>query len=112
MHPDRADLFSFCGKIVHRFVNRVADRTHGDNNPFGVGRPVIIVKAVFPAGLHLKLLQVVFDNTGKGIIEGVCALSLLKVDIGVLGGTPDDRMLRIERPVSELPDCLHVDEVD
>ena len=65
-------------------------------NPFGVGRANVIEQMVLAAGERGELVHRVLHDGRRGKIEGVGGFARLEVDVGILRGAADDRMVRRE----------------
>ena len=105
---DEAVLAALGVQVVDGLVDGLADGAHGDDDVFGGGIAVVVEQGVVGANLGVHLVHVLLHNGGKGVIEGVAGLAGLEEDIAVLGGAPQDGVLRVQGVLPEGVHGVHV----
>ena len=71
-------------------------RAHEQDDPLRVRGTDVLEEAITAAGEGGEARHHRFHHARKGLIPGIDALAPLEVDVRVLGGAADDRMVRIE----------------
>ena len=66
---------------------------------------------IFPACKSGYLLHILINNIGNRIVETVDGFFCLEENIGILGGTPCYRMLRIQGTIAEFLECLCINQL-
>ena len=110
MNANQTQFLALSIQIVDGFTNGFGNRTHGNDNIFGIGGTIIGKRVIFAAGDFGNLLHVCFNHIRNGIVKRIGCLFRLKEDIRVLCSTTSDRMLRIKRTVAECLKRFHVEQ--
>ena len=110
MDCQQTDFFAFGIQIIHSLFDDIADRTHGNNDPVGVFGAIVVEQMVFAAGQLADLAHIVFDNTGNRLIVRVGYFPLLEVNIRVLRGAANHRMIGIQRPATECVERILINQ--
>ena len=100
-------LALFC-KIIDRFFRRFAARTHHDDDFFGVGRSVILIKLILSARELRYLFHHFLDDAGYSLVIFVGSLAVLEINVAVLSGAHLNGMLGIKRARFEASDIFHI----
>ena len=108
MDLEVADLFAQPIQIGYRLPGRAADGAHGHDDPLGIGRTVVVEQVVIFAGDGVDLLHVIFHDIRQPVIEAVVRLPELEVDIRILDGVPQGRMIGIQSGFPEAADSAPV----
>ena len=121
MDLDHTNLLAFRGQVVHHFHHGLTDRTHCDNDAFGIGSAVVVEELVVSAGERVNAVHLLLHNLGQGIVGGVAGLTGLEEGIRILQSGADGRVLRVQRvilealhsvPVEQLAQILIVQDFD
>ena len=92
-------------------MERIAARTHRDDDVLGVSGADVVVEFVCAAGELLEHVHVLLDDRRGCFVVLVAGLAALEVHVGVLGGTAHHRVLRIEGAAAEIGDVVVVDHL-
>ena len=84
MNANEADLFALFQFIIDDFLNSFSNRTHGDDNIFGIGGAIIIEGMMFAASNSGHFIHIMFYQIGHGIIKTIGGFTSLKENIGIL----------------------------
>ena len=121
MHLYAAVLLALRVEGFDGLVDGFAAAAHADDDFFSVGRAHVIKQVVLATGDGLYLLHALLNDFGSGQVVTVGGLTVLEVDIGVLGGTGLMGMFGVQRagaelvylvPGNDLGDVFVVDRVD
>ena len=93
-HFDQANLLALGYQVFDEFVHGVTGRAHHDHNALGIGVTNVVKQVVLATGEFGKLVELCLQDTGDGIVVLVDGLPTLEIDIRVLSGTTQDRMIR------------------
>ena len=106
---DNADLLALAHQVVDRLVDRLADRTHSDDDALSIRCAIVIEQLVVRADLGIDLVHVLSHDRRQLVIELVACLACLEEDVRILCGTHLARMVRIQCIGTELIDRVHID---
>ena len=109
-HLDQAHLLAPGGEMFDRLLGGAKAGAHQQDDPLRVRGANVFKEAVAAAGEGGEALHDRLDHPGQGLIPGVDALPALKIDIRVLGGTADDRTVRVEGAFPVGPHQVIVDQ--
>ena len=73
-----------------------------------IGSAVVIEQLIISADLSVYLIHVILNNGRNSVIVAVAGFSCLEEDIAVLSGAAENRVLRIDSPVSEFLNSVHI----
>ena len=111
MHIQQAHFFAFGVQMIHHFFYGLAHRAHGNDQTLRIRRSVVIEQVVLPPGKLADFRHVFFNNLRQLLPITIGYFPLLKMNIRILHGAAQDRMIRVERPAPEGVDRLHVQEL-
>ena len=83
--------------IIDGLFDGVTHRTHCNDNVLCVRSAVVVEQLVVGADLGVDFVHVLLYDCGNRVIVGVAGLTSLEEDVGVLSGTTQNRMFRVER---------------
>ena len=106
----QADLLPFAVQVVDGFLDDVAGRTHRHDDAVGVRRAVVVEQMILTAGQFLDFAHVGLDDLRDRVIVGVGDFALLEVNVRVLRGSPNHRVIRVQRPAAECVQGILVDQ--
>ncbi len=89
----QADILPLCIQVFHGLLSGFGAGAHDDENAVGGRRTDILKQFVVPSRQRREFVHLFLDDVGTGGIEGVDGLTSLKVHVGVLRGTAQDRMI-------------------
>ena len=107
----QTDFLTLSVHVVYHFLSGVAHRTHGDHDRLSVRRTVVIEELIVGPQLLVDLPHVLLHHVRKRIIILVPGLVDLEEDVGILGRTAQDRMLRVQSTGAERGQGVHVHHV-
>lgn len=84
--------------MLHRLLNGVGTAAHDDNHLFGVRRADVIEELVLTSDKLGELVHRILDDLGRRQIELVDGFASLEVDVGVLGGSAQERAVGRKGP--------------
>ena len=111
MYLYKACFSAFCIEVIYGFSNRVANRTHSDNDMFRILCAIIIERLVIRADLFINHVHIHNRGLYGIVIILVASLSVLEEDIRVLGRAAKRRMLRIQSVRSETLNIFHIHHI-
>ena len=94
---DQADLFALAAQMVHGFVGGLCTGAHHHDDLFSIRIAHIIKQMILTADNLGKLIHGLLDDIRCLHIKFVNRLATLEIDIRVLSGTADRRMVRAQR---------------
>ena len=106
----QTDLFAFGVQVVDGFLDHVADRTHRDDDAVGVFGAVIVEQVILAAGHFADFCHIFLDDAGDGLIVEIGDFALLEVNVRILGGAANHRMVGVQRPATEGVQRILVDQ--
>ena len=83
--------------MLNRFLYGARAGAHHDNHALGIRRSDVIEEVVVSAGSRREAVHYILHNRGAGAIERIASLARLEKDIGVLGGSAQDRAVGRKR---------------
>ena len=83
--------------MIHRLLRRPQAGAHEQDDALRIRGADVLEETVAAAGEGGEALHDRLDHARQGLIPGVDALAALEIDVGVLGGTADDGVVRVER---------------
>ena len=107
----QAHLLAVGVQVVDDLLGHVADGAHGDDNPVGVGRAIVVEELVVGAQLGIDLAHVLLHDLGEGVIVLVGGLAVLEENIAVLVGAAHHGALGVEGALAEGLHGVHVHHV-
>jgi hypothetical protein len=109
-HLDQAHLIAARDQMLHRLLGGAEPRTHEQQDPLRVRGADILEGPVVAAGEGGEAVHDPLDDGRQGLIVGVDGLASLEVNVGVLGGAAQDRMIRVQGPLPVGPHQVVVDQ--
>ncbi len=106
---DDADPLALGRQMLHGGARGLRARAHQDHDPLGRLVADIVEQAVMAPGQAGELRHGMLDHAGQRRIEWVHGLARLEVDVRILRGATDHRMLGIERAPAMAEDQALVD---
>jgi len=106
-----ADLFALLGEELDGLLGGLAAAAHQHDHPLGVGGPDIIEEVIRPGGELGELVHLLLDDPRTADVVGVDGLSALEIDIGVLAGSAEDRLVGVHAPPAVGQDQVIVDHL-
>ena len=88
-----ADLLALLGEVVDGLLDDVGAGAHHDDDALGVGGAHVLEELVLAADDLGELGHGLLDDAGDGGVELVGRLARGEVDVGVLAGAADGRVL-------------------
>ncbi len=111
MYVDETEFLVALGSlVVDHFADSLASRTHTDDDVLCVSSAVVVERTVLATGDFADLLHVVGNDVGYAVVVTVAALAVSEEDIGVLRHTAHLRTHRRQSTLTELLECLVVNE--
>ena len=110
VYADHADLLASFIEIVDSLTCGFGDRTHADDDAFGVVSAIVAEQLIIAAGDLGHFGHVFLYNGRNGIVISVAAFTVGKEGFGVLGHTTGYGVLRRKRTGTELAQRFLVDE--
>ena len=95
-------------QVVHRFLCGFGGGADHDNDPFGVGRAVIVEQMVRAAGDLAHLPHIVLHRVGNPGDLFVAGFPALEEDVRVHGGAAGGGMFGVQGVPAEFPEGVHV----
>ena len=89
-------------QVVDGFLDHVAARGHGHDDPLRFRVPHIVKKIIAPSCQVADLLHLFLDHVRDSLIEGIGGFLALEKDIRVLGRASELGVFRIHTAASEL----------
>ena len=86
-------------EIIDGLFNGVTDGTHCNDNVLCVRSAIVVEQFVVGADFGVDFVHVLLYDCGNRVIVGVAGLTSLEEDVGVLSGTTQNRMVRVQRTV-------------
>lgn len=88
-------LFPLVLEHLHGLFHGVRTTSHHHDNAFSIGCTDVVEKVVLASGQFGKRIHSLLDNIGGRFVELVDRFPGCKEDIGVLAGSPNDRLFRV-----------------
>ena len=101
MNCQQADFLTTRIEIIDCFFDDVAYRSHGDDDAVSVLRAIVVEQMIIPTSQFVDLAHVFFDNSGNSFIIGVGNFPFLEVNVRILRGASNNRVIRAQRPAAE-----------
>lgn len=92
-----AELFALGVERLDGLLNRLRAAAHYDDYLFGVGRALVLVRLVDPAGELAELVHLFLYYVGAPVVIGIARLPRLEEHVGILRGAADERPVGVER---------------
>jgi len=108
VNGDKSYFLTQGNQVVDGFTNGFRHRSHGYDDIFSIGSPVINKGVVFPSGEFVNLIHISFHDIGNGIKEAICRLLGLEENVRILGSTAGYRVFGIQGTATEGFDGLHI----
>ena len=108
---NNADFLACLHQVVDGLLDRIADRTHGNDHVLSVLCSVVVEQFVICSDLRINFVHVVLNDSRHCIVVRVACLSCLEEDIRVLSGTSLARMVRVQRVCTERIDGIHIYQI-
>ncbi len=108
-HHDGPDLFALLLQFLDRFQRGFGAGAHQHDDALGVGRADVVKGLVVTSRQLAELFHGRGDDVRAGLVELVDGLAPLEIDVGVLGGAPDEGLFGIERARPVVGDQLVAD---
>ena len=106
VNAHQTDLLAHLVELVDSFGRNVAARAHRHDDILGIRRANVVKRLVRTAGDLGHFVHDLFHDCRNSIIVLVAGFTALEVDIRVLRGAAQSRMIRIQRTGTELSDLL------
>ena len=106
---DHADFLALADHVFDRFVHGLRAGTHHDEHALGIRRSDIVEQAILAAGQLGKRVHGFLDDRGRFVVIGVYSLAALEIDVRILSGAADARIVRGQAAVTMLDDKRVVD---
>ena len=96
-----AHFLALFHQVVGGLAGGLGARAHHDHDTLGIRSADVIEQVVLPSDQLGEFVHVFLDDLGASVVEGVDRLASLEIDIRVLGGAAQHRMIWREpaRPV-------------
>ena len=107
---DQADFLAIVVQVFHDLFQGFAGRSHGDDNPVGLGVADIVEGLVAAAGQVADLLHVVGHDARCFEVIGIAGFPALEIDVRVLGRAPQFGPFGVGAPGPEGRHGLAVDQ--
>ena len=108
MYRQQADFLAVLIQIIHRLLNRLADRSHRNDDAVRILGTIIIKQMVLAAGDFCHLRHCLFHQLRQRMVILIGCLALLEIHIRILSRTTDDRMIRVQCAAAELLNSIPV----
>ena len=95
------DLCAVFVKIVNRFLNRVANAAHCNDNMLCVSRAVVVEQLVIRSDFFVYLVHVIKADFGNGVVIFIVCFLCLEENIGILRRAALRRVLGIQAAAPE-----------
>ena len=92
-HRDDAHLLARLQERVHGLAHGLGSGAHHHDHALGVRRAVVVEEVVGAAGELGEAVHRALHDAGEHVVEAVRRLASLEVDVRVLHGAADDRVL-------------------
>ena len=96
-----ANLFALCVELINNSANGFGSRAHDDDDIFRILSAVVVEQMIFTAGQLADFAHVILYDFRQSIVIGVYSLTGLEVNIRVLCGAADNRIIRIQTAFTE-----------
>ena len=96
-----ANLFALCVELFNNSAYGFGSRAHDDDDIFRILSAVVVEQVIFTAGQLADFAHVILYDFRQSIVIGVYSLTGLEVNIRVLCGTADNRIIRIQTAFTE-----------
>ena len=104
MNYEYANLFALCVELFNNSADSFGSRAHDDDDIFCILSAVIIEQMIFTAGQLADFAHVILYDFRQSIVIGVNSLTSLEVNIRVLCGAADNRIIRVQTAFTE---CIY-----
>ena len=108
---NQADFAAVRIDIIDGLLNGVTNGTHCNDNVLCVRSAIVVEQFVVGADFGVDFVHVLLYDCGNRVIVGVAGLTSLEEDVGVLSGTTQNRMVRVQRTVFERFDSVHIQHI-
>ena len=97
-------------KVCKVFFDRFRAAAHDYDNVFRVGRAYVIEKVITSARKRGNFIHHLLNDCGNFVVIFVRGFSVLEVSIAILSRTFLNRVIGVQRSLSEIFDIFHIDE--
>ena len=87
MDFDQAGLFAAAVEVIHCFFDGFTAGPHGDDDPVGIGRAIVIEELIIAACQFVDVIHIFLHDGRQGLIERIDGFPCLEVYVGILGRT-------------------------
>ena len=101
-----ADLFSLGDQVVYGFLGDIAARAHENDDALSISCADVFKELVLTSGDGGETVHRILQNGGYGEVVGIDGLARLEIDIGILRGAAENRMVGREGTLAMLTDEL------
>ena len=101
MYVQHADFFALSVQDLGNFFHGLSAGAHDYYNVFSIGSTGVVEQLVVTAGQLADFVHVIFYDFRQGFVVFVYSFTGLEVNIRVLVGTTDYRMIRVQRIFTE-----------
>ena len=108
---DQAGLSAVFVQEIDGFIDGFANRAHRDDDVVGIGSSIIVEQGIVGADFGVDLCHILLNDFRNRVVVFVAGLARLEEDIRVLGGSAQNRMLRIQSVSAECVDCVVVNHL-
>ena len=110
VNGDNTNLLALLVQVINHLLQGLGNRTHRYNDLLSILSTIVGEGLVLTTGDLRDLLHSVGNHIGNCIVETVCSLTSLEIDIGVLSRTASYGVLGVEGACAELSQSLTIEQ--